>query len=261
MKTKFNAFPVILVTMAILLLITSQTGLIENVIKDVKTTRQDIKDITNKIIEVNRQEKVDEQDTLVPEYSGEQTLTLNDNIPFFTNEELLKAYDENNNITSFIELNELDSLGRAQSALMCAGPETLADEDRGDISSIHPSGWKQAKYEFINGKYLYNRCHLLAHCLSELNAEERNLITCTRQTNASEMLDYELSVVEYIEETGNHVLYRVTPCYDGDNLLASGILMEAMSLEEAGLEFCVYIYNVQDGVNIDYSTGLSSPLN
>lgn len=144
---------------------------------------------------------------------------------------------------------------------MCAGPETLPTEERGEIGHVRPSGWHTVKYpEVIPDRYLYNRSHLLMYALSGLNDDERNLITGTRQLNADQdagMLHYENIVLDYIKETGNHVLYKVTPVFAGDNLVADGVLMEALSVEDDQVSFCVFVYNVQDGVNIDYKTGES----
>ena len=155
--------------------------------------------------------------------------------------------------------SDLDSLGRAGVAMSSIGIDLMPTEERGNIGSVKPSGWHTIKYDFINGKYLYNRCHLIGYQLTGENANEKNLITCTRQTNTGIMLEYENKVAKYIKETNNHVLYRVTPIYENNNLVASGIQMEAMSVEDngTGIKFNIYIYNVQDGVNIDYETGES----
>ncbi len=155
--------------------------------------------------------------------------------------------------------SDLDSLGRASVAMSSIGTDLMPTEERGNIGSVKPSGWHTIKYDFINGKYLYNRCHLIGDQLTGENANEKNLITCTRQTNTGIMLEYENKVAKYIKETNNHVLYRVTPIYENNNLVASGIQMEAMSVEDngTGIKFNIYIYNVQDGVNIDYETGES----
>ena len=122
---------------------------------------------------------------------------------------------------------------------------------------VKPSGWHTVKYDIVDGKYLYNRCHLIGYQLTGENANEKNLITCTRQTNTGVMLDYENKVAEYIKKTNNHVLYRVTPIFEGTNLVASGIQMEALSIEDngKGIKFNIYIYNVQDEIEIDYKTG------
>lgn len=189
----------------------------------------------------------------IPKYSGHLSVDINDNKPN------LKKADVS--AGTFIRLSELDSLGRCGTAYMCAGPETLPTEERGEIGHVRPSGWHTVKYpEVIPDRYLYNRSHLLMYTLSGLNDDERNLITGTRQLNADQdagMLHYENIVLDYIKETGNHVLYKVTPVFAGDNLVADGVLMEALSVEDDQVSFCVFVYNVQDGVNIDYKTGES----
>ena len=158
--------------------------------------------------------------------------------------------------------SDLDSLGRAGVAMSSIGIDLMPTEERGNIGSVKPSGWHTIKYDFINGKYLYNRCHLIGYQLTGENANEKNLITCTRQTNTGIMLEYENKVAKYIKETNNHVLYRVTPIYENNNLVASGIQMEAMSVEDngTGIKFNIYIYNVQDGVDINYETGESEEI-
>ena len=135
----------------------------------------------------------------------------------------------------------------------------MPTEDRGSIGQIKPSGWQTIKYEHVDGKYLYNRCHLIGFQLTGENANEKNLITGTRYMNVEGMLPFENMVADYVKETGNHVVYRVTPIYEGDNLVASGVQMEAKSVEDEGDGTCfnVYIYNVQPGVEIDYATGKS----
>lgn len=200
-------------------------------------------------------EKKDETETIqIPAYSGKLSVIVNNNVPDLDKKDAEKG--------TFINLSELDDIGRCGTAYMCAGPETLATEDRGEIGHVKPSGWHTAKYpDVIPDRYLYNRSHLLMYALSGLNDDERNLITGTRQLNADRfagMLHYENIVLDYIKETGNHVLYRVTPVFSGNNLLADGVLMEALSVENNDVSFCVFVYNVQDGVNIDYATGESN---
>ena len=136
----------------------------------------------------------------------------------------------------------------------------MPTEERGSIGFVKPTGWHTVKYDIVSGKYLYNRCHLIGFQLTGENANEENLITCTRQMNTVGMLEFENKVANYIKETGNHVLYRATPIYEGDNLLSSGVQLEAYSIEDkgVGIKFNVFVYNVQDGINIDYSTGESS---
>ncbi len=190
----------------------------------------------------------------VPEYDGNPYVYLNDNIPDFTEEDYKKKELE--------IYSPLDYLGRAGVAFAKVGMETMPTEERGSIGSVKPSGWHTVKYDFVDGKYLYNRCHLIGFQLTGENANEKNLITCTRSANTGAMLDFENEVAKYVKETENHVLYRVTPIYEGTNLVASGIEMEAISVEDEGkgVQFHVYIYNVEEGVEIDYKTGESKAL-
>lgn len=259
---KNSSFPLLLLITFVVVLLLSQTGLVTSFISDVDKSLHDLKNTVSFIEKANRQTVSDYlfEEYKIPHYSEQDVIILNENIPFFDMNEITQTYwNEEGIYYPFIGLTELDELGRAGSATMCAGPETLADEERESIEEIKPSGWMQAYYEdLITDKALYNRCHLLAHNLSELNAEERNLITCTRQMNAEEMLNYEIKIADYIEDTGNHVLYRVTPLYIDNELVARGCLMEALSLEESGLNFCIFVYNVQDGIDINYETGNSS---
>lgn len=154
----------------------------------------------------------------------------------------------------------MDKLGRCGVAFANIGLDLMPTEERGYIGNIKPSGWHTVKYDIVDGKYLYNRCHLIGYQLTSENANEKNLITCTRYMNTVGMLGFENEVAEYIKKTGNHVLYRVTPMYEGNNLLASGVNIEALSVEDKGkgIQFNVYVYNVQDGILIDYSDGSSS---
>jgi DNA-entry nuclease len=188
----------------------------------------------------------------VPAYSGSPYCEINGNCPFFTNEEMTAE--------SYESYGELDSLGRCQTCVASIGKDLMPTEKRGNIGNVHPTGWHLVKYAGIDGNYLYNRCHLIGYQLTGENANTRNLITGTRYLNVEGMLPFENKTADYIESTGNHVMYRVTPVFEGDNLLASGVLMEAKSVEDngTGLSFCVYCYNVQPGVTIDYATGDSS---
>ncbi len=187
----------------------------------------------------------------IPPYEGKNSIIINDNEPNFS-EELFTS-------TSFENYSELDKLNRCGVALANLGIDLMPTEERSSIGMIKPSGWHTIKYEFISGKYLYNRCHLIGYQLTGENANEKNLITCTRQMNSIEMLKWENKVANYIKETKNHVLYRVTPHFEGENLLASGVIIEAMSVEDRGkgIKFNVYIYNVQENIEIDYLTGES----
>ncbi len=183
----------------------------------------------------------------IPEYSGEPYVTIHDNVPFFSEEELTTD--------SFETYSELDDLGRCGTAYANICEEIIPTEKRGKIGMIKPSGWHTVKYTGIDGNYLYNRCHLIGYQLSAENANEKNLITGTRYLNVTGMLPFENMVADYVKETGNHVLYRVTPIYNQENLVADGVLMEAQSIENNDLAFCVYCYNVQPGIEIDYHTG------
>ncbi|MCD7724958.1 MAG: DNA/RNA non-specific endonuclease [Clostridiales bacterium] len=185
----------------------------------------------------------------VPEYSGLAYVAVNDNVPFFTDSDLTTE--------SYEYYSDLDSLGRCGVAIANIGQDIMPTEERGAIGSVKPTGWHTVKYDIVDGNYLYNRCHLIGYQLSGENANEKNLITGTRYLNVEGMLPFENMVADYVEETNNHVLYRVTPVFDGDNLVASGVLMEAMSVEDDGdgILFNVYCYNVQPGVSIDYATG------
>lgn len=185
----------------------------------------------------------------IPEYSNANYVVLNNNEPNFT--------ESDYTTDSFERYSELDSLGRAKVAYANIGVDLMPTEERGSIGQVKPSGWHLVKYDIVNGKYLYNRCHLIGFQLTGENANEKNLITCTRQMNIVGMLEFENKVANYIKSTNNHVLYRVTPIYKDDNLLASGVVMEAYSVEDSGegIKFNVFVYNVQDGIDIDYKTG------
>ncbi|HIT10480.1 MAG TPA: DNA/RNA non-specific endonuclease [Candidatus Onthousia faecigallinarum] len=188
----------------------------------------------------------------IPAYQGNLYVVLNNNEPNFS--------ETDYTTTSFEHYNDLDSLGRCGVAFANVGLETMPTEDRGSIGQVKPSGWHTVKYDNVSGKYLYNRCHLIGYQLTGENANEKNLITCTRSMNTEGMLPFEDEVAEYVKDTGNHVLYRVTPIFEGDNLLATGVEMEAKSVEDdgKGVKFNVFVYNVQDGIQIDYKTGDSS---
>ncbi len=187
----------------------------------------------------------------LPSYNGEEFVILNQNIPLFEESDYSNKEFEN--------YSELDNLGRVGVAFANVGIDLMPTEKRGSIGMIKPSGWHTVKYDIVDGKYLYNRCHLIGYQLTGENANEKNLMTCTRQMNMKGMLSFENQVSEYIKETKNHVLYRVTPIYEKDNLLANGVVIEASSVEDKGfgLQFHVYVYNVQDGIEIDYKTGNS----
>lgn len=184
-------------------------------------------------------------------YSGNPYIAINNNVPYSTDSEMTRT-------DAFETYSNLDSLGRCGVAYANICNELMPTEERGEIGSIKPSGWHTANYhEYIDGNYLYNRCHLIGYQLSGENANEKNLITGTRYLNVQGMLPFENEVADYVESTGNHVLYRVTPIFEGNNLVASGVLMEAYSVEDQGkgVMFNVYCYNVQPGIIIDYATG------
>ena len=187
----------------------------------------------------------------IPEYSGNPYVAINDNQPSFTEDDYTTK--------AFEEYAELDNLGRCGVTYACVGVEIMPTEKRGDIGMVKPTGWVTAKYDFVDGRYLYNRCHLIGFQLTGENANTSNLITGTRYMNTQGMLPFENMIADYVKETENHVLYRVTPIFDGDNLVASGVQMEAWSVEDDGEGICfnVYCYNVQPGVEIDYATGKS----
>lgn len=188
----------------------------------------------------------------IPEYSNEPYVIINNNKPLFTKE------DEN--INPIEQYGDLDYLGRCTKAFAKVGIDTMPTKERESISSIKPSGWKSVKYDIVDGKYLYNRCHLIGYQLTAENANKENLITGTRYLNVEGMLPFENQVAEYIRKTKNHVLYRVTPIFENENLVASGVNIEAQSIEDNGNGICfnVYVYNVQPGIEIDYKTGISS---
>ena len=187
----------------------------------------------------------------IPDYTGNMSIVINNNEPIF--DEKLK------NTSSFESYSRLDSLNRCGVAIANIGIDLMPTEKREIIGMIKPSGWHTIKYDIINDKYLYNRCHLIGYQLTGENANDKNLITCTRQMNTIGMLEYENMVANYIKDTKNHVLYRATPIFEDNNLIAKGIVLEALSIEDngKGIKFNVFIYNIQDGIEIDYLTGES----
>lgn len=186
----------------------------------------------------------------VPDFDGKTPyVNINDGKPSFTDEDMVtKSYEK---------YDDLDRLGRCGVAIACIGKDIMPTEDRGSIGSVKPSGWHTVKYDIVDGKYLYNRCHLIGYQLTGENANKQNLITGTRYMNVEGMLPFENMVADYVKETDNHVMYRVTPIFNGNNLVASGVLIEAKSVEDdgKGIEFCVYVYNNQPGITIDYRNG------
>jgi DNA-entry nuclease len=187
----------------------------------------------------------------IPEFSGEPYVVLGDNVPDFP--------QKDKTTTSFETYSALDSLGRCTQAYANVGTDLMPDEKRGNISHIKPTGWNNAKYKSVEGQYLFNRCHLIGYQLTGENANEKNLITGTRYMNVEGMLPFENMIADYVEETGNHVLYRVTPVFEKNELVARGVQMEALSVEDDGSGVCfdVFAYNCQPGIEIDYQTGES----
>lgn len=213
-----------------------------------KETQEDIADVGN-TEGIADAEDVDS----VPEYEGDAYVTLNQNEPEFEQADMTTE--------AFEEYSELDDLGRCGEAYANICQEIMPTEERGTIGMVKPAGWHTVKYnDLIDGNYLYNRCHLIGYQLAGENANEENLITGTRYLNVVGMLPFENMVADFVEETGYHVLYRVTPVYEGDDLVAVGVQIEALSVEDEGEGICfnVYCYNVQPGITIDYSDGESS---
>lgn len=248
---------------------TDHTGLMEDAVGSAVVADSDTQDITKKLDMQDKDSQPDAQSenglpreiqkgtsvTLanIPVYDGTPYIQLEKNIPDFTE-------DEKKNTETFETYSELDSLGRCGQAYANICPEIQPMEERDAIGNVRPSGWHTVKYnDLIDGNYLYNRCHLIAYCLTGENANEENLITGTRYLNTEGMLPFEEMVNDYVDRTGNHVLYRVTPQYEGDNLVASGVEMEGWSVEDAGTGICfhVYCYNVQPGIEINYADGTS----
>ncbi|MCR5207052.1 MAG: DNA/RNA non-specific endonuclease [Eubacterium sp.] len=190
----------------------------------------------------------------IPEYSGSAFVEVNGNIPDFKKEEItVKAYEN---------YSEPDRLGRCRSCQACIGPELMPDDERGNISEIKPTGWHSYHYDYIDGGSLYNRCHLIAYMLTDEDANANNLITGTRYLNTEGMLPFEIKTADYINQTGNHVLYRATPIFKGSELVARGVQLEGYSVEDGGKGICfnVYCYNVQPNFEIDYQTGEAKEL-
>ena len=188
----------------------------------------------------------------IPDFSGNMTVAVDNNNPDFTSKDLTtKSYES---------YSRLDSEGRCQVAEACVGKDIMPKGKRGAIGMVKPTGWHTAKYDNVDGKYLYNRCHLIAYQLTGENANEKNLITGTRYLNVEGMLPFENMVADYVKETGNHVLYRVTPIFTGDDLVADGVEMEALSMEDdgEGISFHIFAYNNQPGISINYATGDST---
>lgn len=186
----------------------------------------------------------------IPKYSGLPYIEINNNQPYFTEADYTTV--------SFEDYSPLDDLGRCGVAFACIGQDIMPTKERQEIGQVKPAGWHTVKYDVVgtgSAGYLYNRCHLIAHELAGEDANVQNLITGTRYMNMVGMRGFEDSVADYVRSTGNHVLYRVTPIFQDDNLIADGVLMEAMSMEDTRICFCVFCYNIQPGIEIDYATG------
>ena len=198
-------------------------------------------DFANEAVDINS----------IPSYSGEPYVAINNNVPVFG--------EVDSDLGAYEKYYDLDELGRCTQAISCVSPLLMPNEERGDISSVKPSGWHSVQYDFVDGRSLYNRCHLIGFQLTGENANEKNLITGTRYMNVEGMLPFENMIADYVRETNNRVLYRVTPVFEGNELVARGVQMEAWSLEDKGegISFNVFCYNVQPGVGIDYETGES----
>ncbi len=191
----------------------------------------------------------------IPEYSGSPYVVINNNKPYFKDYEIIDG--------SFEFYANLDEFGRCDVAFASVGKDIMPTEKRKSISSVIPTGWENEKYDFVDGGYVYNRCHLIGFQLTGENANKRNLITGTRYLNVEGMLPFENMVDDYVDDTNNNVLYRATPVFAGNNLVADGVLLEAYSVDDNGdgITFCVYCYNVQPNVFIDYLTGKNKKAN
>lgn len=211
-----------------------------------------LKDTTQEKVQETAQDTVEDFAQGLPSYAGSPYVEIHHNQPSFTEQDMEQD--------SFENYSDLDAKGRCGVAFACVGQDLMPQEKRRSISHIKPSGWQKTRYDFVDGKNLYNRCHLIAHQLTAENANDKNLITGTRYFNVEGMLPFENQVADYVKETNHHVLYRVTPYYEGDNLVASGVQMEGYSVEDKGEEICfnIYVFNVQPGVVIDYATGESA---
>ena len=188
----------------------------------------------------------------IPAYAGAPYAIVGDGVPKFTEEELTT--------TSFERYAPLDDYGRCGECVASVGVDLMPTEDRGDINSVTPTAWHSVKYDIVSGKYLYNRCHLIGFQLAGENDNVCNLITGTRELNIEGMLPFENMIADYVKETKNHVLYRVTPIFEGTNMLATGVLMEGFSVEDEGEEICfvVFAYNAQPGIALNYADGSSA---
>ena len=216
-------------------------------------SKEDIKGAINLVSDIVKGTNSSSYDmSSIPEFNGKDAyVVLNNNEPNFTKEGMTTK--------SFEKYSKLDNLGRCGVAFANVGKDIMPTEERGSIGQVKPSGWQTIKYDIVDGKYLYNRCHLIGYQLTGENANRENLVTGTRYLNIDGMLDFENDIADYVKKTGNHVLYRVTPIFQGSELVCRGVQMEALSVEDngKGIKFNVFAYNAQPGVEIDYSTGKS----
>ena len=216
-------------------------------------SKEDIKGAINLVSDIVKGTNSSSYDmSSIPEFNGKDAyVVLNNNEPNFTKEDMTTK--------SFEKYSKLDNLGRCGVAFANVGRDIMPTEERGSIGQVKPSGWQTIKYDIVDGKYLYNRCHLIGYQLTGENANRENLVTGTRYLNIDGMLDFENDIADYVKKTGNHVLYRVTPIFQGSELVCRGVQMEALSVEDngKGIKFNVFAYNAQPGVEIDYSTGKS----
>lgn len=216
-------------------------------------SKEDIKGAINLVSDIVKGTNSSSYDmSFIPEFNGKDAyVVLNNNEPNFTKEDMTTK--------SFEKYSKLDNLGRCGVAFANVGKDIMPTEERGSIGQVKPSGWQTIKYDIVDGKYLYNRCHLIGYQLTGENANRENLVTGTRYLNIDGMLDFENDIADYVKKTGNHVLYRVTPIFQGSELVCRGVQMEALSVEDngKGIKFNVFAYNAQPGVEIDYSTGKS----
>ncbi len=246
-----KTYKTIIAFVVTLLCITSSITTTDTLIQNEKTSTQSIS-VNTQLNNIEKSNSTNNFDIgSIPKYVGKPYIIINDNKPFFTEKDITNE--------SFEKLSSLDALGRCGVAYANLSKELMPTHERGAIGMIKPTGWHTIRYENIDGHYLYNRCHLLSFRLTGNNADARNLITGTRYLNIEGMLPFENMVADYIKSTNRHALYRVTPIFDGNNLLASGVLMEGYSTEDNGESVCfnVYCYNVQPGIEINYANGES----
>ena len=232
---------------SLILTCTALTGCSES---DINTYINDIASMTSEITsESDTTATTSTSNADIPKYTGNTYVEINNNKPTFTKEEITTI--------SFESYSDLDELGRCGVAEACIGTDIMPTEKRGQIGQVKPSGWHTVKYENVDGRYLYNRCHLIGYQLTGENANRKNLITGTRYLNVTGMLPFENEVADYVHSTGNPCMYRVTPFFKGDELVARGVEMEAESVKDQKISFHVFVYNIQPGIEIDYTTGNS----